>query len=414
MNGLVVIVALFTSSAAYASDHVRPHFATASSIDAGTVANGPVDSDRFSTSGAALWRGKPSEESWWWQVDFSEPHKIGALLQVQGDHPFARRHTPQSYVWQGSVDGYNWDTWEETKVNDERRTFRVHRLKTVRVVRWVRLLITSAEGSAPALREVEFYRDRDARISFPSWAVVVSTTGKREVPGEGGAAFRRLAQSCAGWAELQFQNVWLGDFETDFLAVEPKPICAFLSGNFVDWCQQDRSHWRGTADVLRRADLPIWASCGGMQGLAILADVGVDAPWDCPQCRELQNPRLPIYTHIAGSVRKACGDYSGCLFERGPYAIRPLMDDPVFKGLRNEFKVMESHCGQIEWAPKGWIQIATNGPAGKTKMQCLRLKDRPIYAAQFHIELEGTPGSSRIIMSNFLEEAQRWNKGATP
>src|SRR5262249_28318980 len=70
--------------------------------------------------------------------------------------------------------------------------------------------------------------------------------------------------------------------------------------------------------------------------------------------------------------------------------------------------IVESHCGQIEWAPKGWMLIATRGAGGKTKTQCLRVKDRPIYAAQFHMEMAGTPASSRRIMGNFLALAKKW------
>ena len=36
------------------------------------------------------------------------------------------------------------------------------------------------------------------------------------------------------------------------------------------------------------------------------------------------------------------------------------------------------------------------------------MNDRPIYAAQFHIEMEGTPEASRQIMSNFLAVARAW------
>jgi hypothetical protein len=150
----------------------------------------------------------------------------------------------------------------------------------------------------------------------------------------------------------------------------------------------------------------MWASCGGAQGLAILAETGVERAWDCPQCRDPTNPKLPIYTHIAGSSRRKCGDYSGCVFERGPYRIRQLSADPVFRGLPPEFRAMESHCGQIEWAPKGWELIATCGEGGKTTTQCLRLKDHLVYAAQFHIEMQGTPESSKRIMENFLAMCQ--------
>jgi hypothetical protein len=194
-----------------------------------------------------------------------------------------------------SQDGIGWEDLKETVTTDERRTFRIHRLDQRRRVRWVRLAIHGAAGAFPTLREVEFFADSRAEIAFPPWAVVVSTTGSADLPGEGSAAFRRLARSCDSGKELQFQNIWLGDFHERFAEAEPRPLCAFLSGNF-----------------------------------------------------------------------------------------------------------MESHCGQIEWAPRGWELIATLGEGGKTKTQCLRLKERLVYAAQFHIEMDGTPDSSRTIMSNFL------------
>jgi hypothetical protein len=136
----------------------------------------------------------------------------------------------------------------------------------------------------------------------------------------------------------------------------------------------------------------MWASCGGAQGLAILAEVGVDRPWDCPHCRDPLAPRTPIYTHIGHTGTRPCGDYSACIFERGPHRVRQLTSDPVFHGLPAEFSVMESHCGQIEWPPQGWQLIATAGEGTKTKTQCLRLKDQCIYAAQFHIEMDGHAG----------------------
>lgn len=69
---------------------------------------------------------------------------------------------------------------------------------------------------------------------------------------------------------------------------------------------------------------------------------------------------------------------------------------------------MESHCGQIQWAPEGWMLIVTAGTGAKTRTQCIRVHDRYIYAAQFHIEMNGTPETSRRIMSNFLAQAKRW------
>ena len=82
------------------------------------------------------------------------------------------------------------------------------------------------------------------------------------------------------------------------------------------------------------------------------------------------------------------------------------VNDPVFNGLPPEIQLMESHCGQIEWPPRGWMLIATAGEGTTTRMQCLRLKDRYVYAAQFHIEMEGTRVASQQIMANFLRLAK--------
>jgi hypothetical protein len=293
---------------------------------------------------------------------------------------------------------------------------RIHRLKAARTVQFLRLRVFAAEGEFPTVREVEFFSDPKRVVDFPEWVVLLDTTGKRHLPGEGGA-FLRLAHRCTGWGQLAAQETWLGDFDEAFVSAEPSPLCAFLSGNFIDWCQQDRSHWRGVAQVLKAGHLPMWAACGGAQGLAILAETGTEKPWDCPHCRDPKAPKLPIYTHIGHTDKRPCGDYSSCRFERGAFNILTTAADPVFEGLPREFRTMESHCGQIEWAPRGWDLIATCGTGGLTKTQCLRRRDRPIYAAQFHIELNGTPESSRQIMSNFLKLARSWggyNPAARP
>jgi hypothetical protein len=402
-----VCILVFQQGAYTAPIPLSASSVTASSTAPGSSPAGATDGDRFAVTADHSWRGKPAESSWWWQIDFRETRQVGAILLISGDHPLCRRNAPKKYVWQASFDGKAWQDLRETAVRDERRTFRIQRLKEARKVRYLRLYIEEADGAFPVLREVEFYSDANATIAFPHWTVVVSTTGEKKVPGAG-TDFIRLARSCKGWETIQAQNVWLGDFDEAYLAVEPRPLCAFLSGNFIDWCQQERQDWRGVQEVLKNGRLPMWAACGGAQGLSILAETGIEQPWDCPQCRDPARPRLPIYTHITGSKKVKCGDYSSCIFERGPHTIVQIGNDPVFAGLGRTFRTMESHCGQIGWAPKGWVQIATCGPEGKTKVQCLRLRDRLVYAAQFHIEMEGTPDSSRQIMGNFLRLAEEF------
>jgi hypothetical protein len=399
-----MIVLLLAVSAEGATE---PAVTSASSSQLEFGPTGVVDQDRFSFVANHAWKGAMEQSNWWWKIQFSKPRDIGAILQVQGDHEFVSQNAPRSYLWQASLDGQLWNDLSPTRIVEERRLFRLHRLPARQRVCFLRLQITAVEGKFPTVREVEFYSNPREKVSFPDWIIAVNTTHDPRLPGEG-KDFISLAKSCRGWDKSKAQQIWLGSFDEDFCAAEPRPLCAFLSGNFKDWCQIEREPWRGTEQFLKHETLPLWASCGGAQGLAILATTGVDKAWDCPHCRDPQNPKIPVYTHIGHTGTRSCGDYSSCVFERGPRTVRVLRRDPVFNGLSNEFQIMESHCGQIEWAPAGWEIIATGGPGTLTKVQCLKVLNYPIYAAQFHIEMPGTPETSRQIMGNFLRLAKSW------
>jgi hypothetical protein len=381
--------------------------AGASDSQPGFAAAGAVDRDRFASGTNHAWKGTAGRTNWVWQFQFAQPREVGAILQIQGDHAFVFQNAPETYVWQYSADGQAWHDLSGTRIERERRLFRVHRLAGRRRAQFLRLQISGVNGDFPTVREVEFYENRAEKIAFPDWIVAVNTTDDRRLPNQG-EEFIPLARGCAGWETLQAQQVWLDSFDEAFCAVEPRPLCAFLSGNFKDWCEVDREPWRGTQEILKRGQLPLWASCGGAQGLAILAERGVDQDWDCPHCRDPQHPKNPIYTHIGHTGTKPCGDYSACIFERGPHTVRQLTHDPAFIGLPDQFEAMESHCGQIEWPPAGWELVIGAGAGTLTKTQCLKVKDHCIYAAQFHIEMAGTAVTSRRIMGNFLRLAKQW------
>jgi hypothetical protein len=398
------VTCLVLAHTARAEEH---WIATASASTPGFEPAGAIDGKRFAADKGTAWQGKPGERGWWWQVRFAKPRDIGAILQIQGDHPLVFRNAPKSYIWQISDDGKQWTDLTETKTKAETRLFRIHRLSTARTARYLRLRIDAAEGKFPTLREVEVYDKTDAKIPFDDWIITVYTDEERKIDHEPDG-FTRLARQCKGWENVPAQQIWLETLNEAFASAEPLPVCAFLSGNFKDWCERTREPWRGTQEVLTKRNLPIWAACGGAQGLAILADVGVDHEWDCPHCRDPKNPKLRIYDHIGHTKQCKCGDYSGCIHESGRYEVRQLRKDPAFGGLPRDFAIMESHCGQIMYPPKGWVLVVTKGDKGHTVHQCLRIKDRPIYAAQFHIEMPGTAENSRQIMSNFLKLAKEW------
>jgi len=400
LRALPVICCLISATAAGGASEVLPaESQTVHALERRSVEVGTAQASRETI----LWTPEPGAGPWVWEKQFDSVRQVGAILQVNGDHSFVLKNAPSTYLWLGSEDGLRWFKLPEASIVDERRLVRVHKLSHPRILKAVRLKVTQANGAYPAVRDIEILEREPPALK---WAVVVNTTEEKRLPGHG-QDFIPLVH--ASNPDLLVQQVNLEDFNPAFLRQNPPPLCAFLSGNFKDWCEVDRERWRGTEEVLKNRQLPIWASCGGAQGLAILATVGVDKPWDCPHCRDEGHPLLPVYSHIGHTAQKDCGDYSGCIFERGPHHVVKVGMDPVFEGLPAEFNAMESHCGQINFAPKGWKIIAAAGAETLTKVQCLKLRGSPIYAAQFHIEMTGTPETSRQIMRNFLDLADAAN-----
>src|SRR5262249_40978109 len=159
--------------------------------------------------------------------------------------------------WQVSQDGKTWEDLSETAVKNERRMFRIHRLEKVRSARYLRLRVDAVEGPFPTLREVEGYAAADAKGPFADW-IVTGYTDEEPKVSEKPDSFTRLARQCPGWEKVPAQQIWLDTFNEAFVAAEPRPVCAFLSGNFKDWCQRTREPWRGTQEVLTRRHLPLW------------------------------------------------------------------------------------------------------------------------------------------------------------
>jgi hypothetical protein len=379
---------------------------SASGSAAGAAPAGAIDGDRFSTQLAALWKADAASGSL--QFTFAEPRRIGAILQINGDHPELLQHAPRNYTWQVSDDADTWRPLLETVVRSETRMYRIHRLSEAVTTRHIRLMINLSHGDAPAVREVEFYDDVHADIPFGEWILGVSSL---EDPNSASVPMRfvDLARECAGWEQVAAQCIWHGDLSEEFVATEPRPLCAFLSGSFQEWCQCSREPWRGVEAVLKSRRLPMWGACGGAQVLAILEDTGVDQPWDCPRCRDPKNPKSPIYSHIGHTGPAPCGDYTRNIGERGEYQMRIVADDPAFEGLPETFEIYESHIGQIDYVPTGWTRVVTKGAGAHTVNQCLRVSDAPIYSAQFHMETyANTRAASITIMTNFLKQAQAW------
>lgn len=340
---------------------------------------------------------------------FDAPQTVAAILQRNGSDPFILTNGPAASRWEWSEDGQKWKSTPTSKPIRDGRILSIHQLRHPIRAKYLRVVFDHGQAAGEAI-----FDSRPTAGELERWVLIVNSTDDRRLPGHG-KEFMPLVRLVPGWEQTRGQQIWVGNLTRELVEAEPRPVAIFFSGSFKDWCEVNRKDWIGAEKILKRKSAPIWASCGGAQALAILSENGTQVPWDCPHCRNPSRPKIPIYTHIdhaPGQLR--CGDYSCCIFEKGPHAVRLLRPSPAFAGLPEEFNVMESHCGQIGWAPRGWDLIATAGSGSLTKVQCLRRKDAPIYAAQFHIEMTGTPDSSRQIMANFLAEAESWQKSRQP
>src|SRR6185503_1510601 len=116
--------------------HAEDPLAVASSEEPGFPAQAAVD-----IAPGDLWRGKPGEGSWWWQVRYPEVRTMGAIHQILGDGDTVLRSAPRDYVWQVSLDGERWSDVEETRTRGERRMFRLFRFKETRKAQFLRIKI---------------------------------------------------------------------------------------------------------------------------------------------------------------------------------------------------------------------------------------------------------------------------------
>ncbi len=411
---LALLVFLGGTGGLCAQPEIAPQVSASSSL-VESPAGGAKDGNRFSSLDGAAWQGHAeSARGWWWQEDFSAPRRVGSILQINGQAGECLACGPRDYVWQFSNDGESWSDLNETRITNEQRTFRLHRLKHAVEAKWFRLRIDAATSSdaGPVLREVEFYPETDSPVAFPDWVLSVNITDRPA--SKDGLGHVEVLRAAVVDEPIPAQHTDVSVVTPDFVSVEPRPLCMFLSGSYRDWCEVDRVDYRGIEQILTQRLLPIWGSCGGCQLLAILAETGTHQTWDCPHCRDTRAPKLPIYTHIhctpAPGTRLKCGAYDTCEFERGPHLLQIVHADPVLAGLptSGQFTCQESHCGQVEYLPKGWSLLVTHGPGGKTKNQLMKVDGYPIYAAQFHIDMGGD--HAKILAKNFLDVARRWQR----
>ena len=137
-----------------------------------------------------------------------------------------------------------------------------------------------------------------------------------------------------------------------------------------------------------------------------------DAPLPDPSIYTLGLPILGICYGLQAIVHQLGGTVERSQRqEYGRARLKVIKEDPIFKGLPQEFDVWMSHADKAVRLPEGFESLANteNSPYA-----VIRYREKPIYGVQFHPEVAHTQYGKEIIR-NFLFEVshaeENWRMG---
>ena len=184
---------------------------------------------------------------------------------------------------------------------------------------------------------------------------------------------------------------------TPELVAETRPEFIILGPQGTPWCRYASNESVGLQNffwtvplLAEEMNIPILGICGGHQALA-LAFGGKVGPirggeFDClPYSRERQGGVIPLNV---------------------------TSDDPIFQGISEELKILQSHYDEVKVLPPGFRVLAADKVC---PVQIMRHPTRPVYGIQGHPERFGKDRpDGGILIRNFLEIARTHNETTRP
>lgn len=158
---------------------------------------------------------------------------------------------------------------------------------------------------------------------------------------------------------------------------ELKPTHIILSGQSHPWSHYTPESLAGVFNLIRRAEQPVLAVCGGHQQVALAYGSTVN---------------------VMRRLGPGTG-YENCLRERGFFDVE-TDGEGIFRGLPRRFSVWHSHYDEVKELPPDFKRTAYNETCSIQAMQHI---SRPLFSVQFHPELfdEEHPHGRQVI-ENFL------------
>ena len=158
-----------------------------------------------------------------------------------------------------------------------------------------------------------------------------------------------------------------------------------VSGNMTEFQHYEEEKLAGLRAVYREAAQPTMGFCGGAQMMA----------------ETFGSRAAAIDESEAGDMMD--GNWKERTHESGFLPVKQTGEHPLFKGLSDEFVMLEAHYWEIKGLPEGFKNYAKTDT---TPLQFLAHETLPLFATQFHPEewsVEHPDG--RLLLRNFFDLA---------
>lgn len=189
-----------------------------------------------------------------------------------------------------------------------------------------------------------------------------------------------------GWIYHFSQVTWelIAEIQPEFIILSPQgtPWCRYTGRRAVEL---QNFLWTLAAAV-EQLHVPVLGVCGGHQALSL------------------------AFGGKVGPIRAGEDDCMPYIRDRqsGSVTLTQTMPDPIFSGIGEQFRIVQSHYDEVKALPANFILLAEDKISPN---QIIRHRERPVYGIQGHPESsrgKNSPGTR--LIQNFLEIAGGYNK----
>jgi GMP synthase-like glutamine amidotransferase len=190
-------------------------------------------------------------------------------------------------------------------------------------------------------------------------------------------------------------NLHYSEVSPEMIArVEARAV--FVCGFGYPWSDVPMADLYGLSDFLHETEVPVYAACGGHQLVGFCFNV------DVRKTKELYDQPMRKMRRGEPDYGPICGN-PGHYVASGYQEVEIVQRDPVFRGLRRKFRVLEAHYCEVKKLPPGFELLASSP---ECRIEMMKHRELPIYGAQFHAENWVEPYlDGRTIMANFFRIA---------